>query len=135
MDRLTIGQMSKINNVSEQTLRYYDKIGILKPIEVDKFTGYRYYSMKQCARLDMIQYLKSLGMRLKDIEVQLKTCDTKLIKDFGRKSRNIDAEIEGLKHQKCTSKSRATMKDMNPHLPTVQSPLNTLKNGGYTATI
>ncbi|HBC32122.1 MAG TPA: MerR family transcriptional regulator [Clostridiales bacterium] len=101
MYRLTIGQMSKINNVSEQTLRYYDKIGILKPIEVDKFTGYRYYSMKQCARLDMIQYLKSLGMRLKDIEVQLKTCDTKLIKRFlEEKNRSIDSEIEALKNQK-----------------------------------
>lgn len=101
MDRLTIGQMSKINNVSEQTLRYYDRIGILKPIEVDKFNGYRYYSMKQCARLDMIQYLKSLGMRLKDIEVQLISCDTKLIKRFlEEKSRNIDAEIEALKNQK-----------------------------------
>lgn len=101
MDRLTIGQMSKINNVSEQTLRYYDKIGILKPIEVDKITCYRYYSMKQCATLDMIQYLKSLGMTLKDIEVQLKTYDTKLIKRFlEEKSRNIDAEIEELVHQK-----------------------------------
>lgn len=101
MDRLTIGQMSKINNVSEQTLRYYDKIGILKPIEIDKFTGYRYYSIKQCARLDMIQYLKSLGMQLKDIEVQLKTYDTKLIKSFlEEKSRSINAEIEALKHQK-----------------------------------
>jgi effector-binding domain-containing protein len=49
----------------------------------------------------MIQYLKSLGMQLKDIEVQLKTYDTKLIKSFlEEKSRSIDAEIEALKHQK-----------------------------------
>jgi DNA-binding transcriptional MerR regulator len=101
MDRLTIGQMSKINKVSEQTLRYYDRIGILKPIEIDKYTGYRYYSIKQCARLDMIQYLKSLGMLLKDIEVQLRTYDMKLIKSFlEEKSRSIDTEIQALKHQK-----------------------------------
>lgn len=136
MDRLTIGQMSKINNVSEQTLRYYDKIGILKPIEIDKFTGYRYYSIKQCARLDMIQYLKSLGMQLKDIEVQLKTYDTKLIKSFlEEKSRSIDAEIEALKHQKNALQRAISNYERYESSPlTVQSLLNILKNDGYTVT-
>ena len=60
MNKLTIGQMAQMNHVSEQTLRYYDKIGIFKPLEIDKQNGYRFYSIKQSARLDMIQYMKSL---------------------------------------------------------------------------
>ncbi|MEW9094252.1 MAG: helix-turn-helix domain-containing protein [Clostridiaceae bacterium] len=71
MERISIGKMAKLNNVSEQTLRLYDRKGLLKPCYIDKNTGYRYYNIKQCARLDMIQYMKSLGMPLKNIKAQL----------------------------------------------------------------
>lgn len=101
MNRLTIGQMAKLNHVSEQTMRYYDRLGILKPHEVDKDTGYRYYSIKQSARLDMIQYMKSLGMSLKDIMEHLKNCDIELIKNIlEQKKAQIDEQLEALKFQK-----------------------------------
>lgn len=101
MKKLTIGQMAQINGVSEQTLRYYDKIGLLKPVEVDKATGYRFYSIKQSARLDMIQYMQSLGMSLKDISVQLNNCDINLTKHvLVKKSEQIDKQIDSLKFQK-----------------------------------
>ncbi|MGD9569862.1 MAG: helix-turn-helix domain-containing protein [Sedimentibacter sp.] len=101
MNKLTIGQMAEINHISEQTLRYYDKIGILKPVVVDKQTGYRYYSIKQSARLDIIQYMKSLGMSLDEIKEQLKTMNIKLIKRIlEQKDKQIDNEINMLKNQK-----------------------------------
>jgi DNA-binding transcriptional MerR regulator len=101
MNKLTIGQMARVNGVSEQTLRYYDKIGLLKPVEVDKSTGYRFYSIKQSARLDMIQYMQSLGMSLNDISNQLKNCDVKLIKHvLEQKKLQIDKQIESLQYQK-----------------------------------
>ena len=40
---IKIGEMSKICNVSVQTLRYYDKIGLLKADKVEDSSGYRYY--------------------------------------------------------------------------------------------
>lgn len=55
---IKIGDFSKLNHVSIPTLRLYDEIGILKPIFIDKSTNYRYYSINQNARLDMIQYMK-----------------------------------------------------------------------------
>lgn len=101
MNKLTIGQMAEINHISEQTLRYYDKIGILKPVVVDKETGYRYYSIKQSARLDIIQYMKSLGMSLNEIKEQLKNMDVKLIKNIlAQKEQQIENEINMLKNQK-----------------------------------
>lgn len=101
MNKLTIGQMAEINHISEQTLRYYDKIGILKPVVVDKETGYRYYSIKQSARLDIIQYMKSLGMSLNEIKEQLKNMDVKLIKNIlTQKEQQIENEINMLKNQK-----------------------------------
>lgn len=101
MNRLTIGQMARLNKVSEQTLRYYDRLGILKPNTVDSKTGYRYYSIKQSARLDMIQYMKSLGMSLKDIAKHLKNCDIGLFKSIlGQKSIQIEKQLEVLKLQR-----------------------------------
>jgi len=42
-----IGDFSRISQVSVKTLRYYDEIGLLRPAQVDRFTGYRYYSVDQ----------------------------------------------------------------------------------------
>ncbi|WP_027955645.1 MerR family transcriptional regulator [Halobacillus kuroshimensis] len=64
----TIGQMSKLNNISVKTLRYYDDIGLFVPYEVDPQTGYRYYSMEQFKKLDMITFLKNMGVPLREIK-------------------------------------------------------------------
>ena len=50
----TIGQMSKASGLSADTLRYYDKVGLICPQVVDKETGYRYYSVKQLWLTDMV---------------------------------------------------------------------------------
>ena len=39
-----IGEFSKLTQVSVRMLRYYEKAGLLKPAEIDHFTGYRYYT-------------------------------------------------------------------------------------------
>lgn len=101
MDRLTIGQMAELNRISEQTLRLYDKLGLLKPSSVNKENGYRFYSIKQCARLDMIQHMKSMGMTLNNIKKLLDKKDVSLIKSILlQKSEGIDNEIKELKFQK-----------------------------------
>jgi len=62
-----IGEFSKLSHVTVKTLRYYDKIGLLKPTEVDRFTNYRYYSASQLPRLNRILALKGLGLSLDEI--------------------------------------------------------------------
>lgn len=62
-----IGDFSKITQVSIKALRYYDEIGLLKPVEVDRFTGYRFYSASQLPRLNRILALKDLGFTLEQI--------------------------------------------------------------------
>ena len=44
---LKIGDFSKLSRVSIRMLRHYDDIGLLKPAEIDEFTGYRYYQEEQ----------------------------------------------------------------------------------------
>lgn len=74
---LTIGQMAELNHVTTQTLRLYDREGVLKPEFQDCSNGYRYYHINQCATLDMIQTMKLCGMTLRQIERQLKNSSLK----------------------------------------------------------
>jgi len=64
---IRIGDFSRISQVPVSTLRYYDDVGLLKPIEVDRFTGYRYYVFDQLPRLNRILALKDLGFSLEEI--------------------------------------------------------------------
>src|SRR5690242_21163469 len=66
-----IGEFSKLVQVTVPTLRYYDQVGLLKPVQVDPFTGYRYYSADQLPRLHRILALKGLGFSLEQIAVVL----------------------------------------------------------------
>jgi DNA-binding transcriptional MerR regulator len=66
-----IGDFSKLSQVTVKTLRYYDELGLLKPVEVDRFTGYRYYSADQLPRLNRILALKDLGLSLEQIATLL----------------------------------------------------------------
>jgi DNA-binding transcriptional MerR regulator len=64
---LRISEFSRLTMVPAKTLRYYDDIGLLKPMHVDQWTGYRYYSVEQLPRLNRILALKALGLSLEQI--------------------------------------------------------------------
>ncbi len=68
LDKLSIGQMSKLKDVPIKTLRFYDEIGLFKPYEVDDITGYRNYTLEQIKKLDLILYLENIGIPLKEIK-------------------------------------------------------------------
>ena len=63
-----IGEFSNMTGLSVKTLRYYDDIDLFKPIDVDLFTGYRYYSTDQIYDLELINVLKSVGFSLEEIK-------------------------------------------------------------------
>jgi effector-binding domain-containing protein len=62
-----IGEFSRLSQVTVKTLRYYDRIGLLTPAEVDPSTNYRYYAAHQLRRLNRILALKGLGLSLDQI--------------------------------------------------------------------
>jgi DNA-binding transcriptional MerR regulator len=62
-----IGEFSKIAQVSGRLLRYYDRIGLFKPVRIDAESGYRYYSASQLPELNRILALKELGLTLDEI--------------------------------------------------------------------
>ena len=63
-----IGDFSKKTGLSIRTLRYYDEIDLFKPVEIDLFTSYRYYSEKQLEDLNIINDLKDCGFTLEEIK-------------------------------------------------------------------
>ena len=67
-----IGDFSQLGQVSVRMLRHYDKLGLLKPGQVDKWTSYRYYTLDQLPRLHRIIALKDLGLSLEQIGILLK---------------------------------------------------------------
>ncbi|EOO26611.1 multidrug ABC transporter [Bacillus cereus BAG1X2-3] len=66
--RFTIGEMAKMHNIAESTLRYYDEKGIFHPSIVDPQTNYRYYTIDQFSLLDTIKFLRQLNIPLKEIK-------------------------------------------------------------------
>lgn len=53
--------------MSCRLLRYYDELGLLKPAQLERDSGYRYYSASQLPRLNRILVLKELGLSLEEI--------------------------------------------------------------------
>jgi len=64
----TIGEFSMINKITTKTLRYYDRLGLLKPARVDDWTGYRYYTREQLGDIQEILHWKDLGFSLQEIQ-------------------------------------------------------------------
>jgi len=64
---LKIGEFSALTGISIHMLRNYDKIGLLKPQQIDCMNNYRFYGEKQIVRANHIQVLKSLGFSLNEI--------------------------------------------------------------------
>ncbi len=95
---LSIGEMAEINHTTVPTLRLYDRYGILHPAYTDPQSRYRYYDIKQNGRLDMIQYMKELGMGLREIREVFEKEDLNAIESILiRKREQTLAEIEQLK--------------------------------------
>ena len=63
----SIGEFATFCGLNVKTLRYYDEIGLLKPVKVDPFTKYRYYSDKQLDDVELIKTLKSCSVSLEEI--------------------------------------------------------------------
>ena len=70
---LSIGELARLRNVNVQSLRYYEKLGILVPAYINPENGYRYYSLEQIMILDTIILCIDLGIPLKDLKNYVNT--------------------------------------------------------------
>jgi len=66
---ITIQGFAKLCGCNTQTLRYYDRIGLLKPERVDEWTGYRYYEEEQALQFVKIKNLQQADFSIEEINV------------------------------------------------------------------
>lgn len=62
---LSIGQLARLSGVHVKSLRYYGRLGILRPAHVDPATGYRHYTLAQLRLVEAIALCVELGLPLK----------------------------------------------------------------------
>lgn len=68
-----VGELAEYFGVSKDTLRLYDKLGILSPKKNEE-NGYRVYNRADFICLDYVMRLRSLGMTLEDIKMMINDC-------------------------------------------------------------
>lgn len=66
--QLMIGKVASLYDITVQTLRHYDKIGLFRPEVINPETGYRYYSVLQLRKLEYILFLRQLELTLPEIQ-------------------------------------------------------------------
>ena len=68
---MKIGDFAQACGTKISVLRHYDKIGLLRPVYIDRFTEYRYYDRSQIAVFKRISELKAVGFSLAQIRQML----------------------------------------------------------------
>lgn len=95
----TISQTAQIANVTSETLRHYDRIGLLKPCKIDESSGYRYYSEHEIVRLNVIGALACMDLTLGKIKEILEASDFEKIIEFLKQAeKSVDKKISELKY-------------------------------------
>ena len=64
----TISKFARLRGIDINSLRYYERLGILIPAYTDPHTRYRYYTAEQLSILDMILLCINLGVPLKELK-------------------------------------------------------------------
>lgn len=96
---LKIGEVAKLNHISTNTLRYYDKIDLFKPAVTDD-NGYRYYEVKQLVDLDLILWLRMNGASVHEIRqiLEIKSLD-KVIDVLSSENIKLRDQIQKMQNQ------------------------------------
>lgn len=98
MKTYSISELARALGLSRSTLLYYDRIGLLAP-SGRTGSGYRYYSEKDCRRLERICQFREAGLTLKDILNVLSSGGKPGVKLLDLRMRENTASIVDLKNQ------------------------------------
>ena len=82
---MTIKEFASLCGCNAQTLRYYDKIDLLKPVKVDPWSGYRFYEKSQAVDFIKIKNLQAADFTIEEIKALLTLPDQQVYEAFDRK--------------------------------------------------
>ena len=113
VDYFTIGQLAQKCNVNIETIRFYERNGLLPPVPRNE-SGYRQFSPETVSQLQFIKNAKELGFSLKEIAVLLSlrfvphTSCAEVFRIAEEKMKDIDKKINELKRMKKALKTFAS---------------------------
>ena len=97
----SIGKAAELAGITTEALRHYDRIGLVRPSETNKWTKYRYYTEQDIIRLNVVVALRNMGIPLQNIRTMLDLDDIrKLIGEFDNALRQADEKIRRLQEAK-----------------------------------
>jgi DNA-binding transcriptional MerR regulator len=105
---LTIQEVSRRSGLSEPTLRYYEKIGLIEHVGRDESSGHRRYGAALVNRIEALACLRATGMSVHDMREYLRHLDdaaggagasaaAEMTALFERNVERLDAELERLR--------------------------------------
>lgn len=97
---MTIKEFASVCGCNAQTLRYYDKIDLLKPVKVDPWSGYRYYTKSQAIDFVKIKNLQSADFTIDEIKALLVMSDQQVDEAFDRKIAEQSQKLERIREIK-----------------------------------
>ncbi len=97
----SIGEAAKIVGVTAETLRHYDRIGLVKPGKKDDWTSYRYYDEQDIVLLNTVRALQIMNIPLKKIK-EILECDDfeQIIEYMDEAERKADEKIALIEYSK-----------------------------------
>ncbi|MDE3053354.1 MAG: heavy metal-responsive transcriptional regulator [Gemmatimonadota bacterium] len=123
---LTIGQLAEAGAVNAETIRYYERMELLRAPERTA-GGYRQYGPSELRRLRFIRRAKALGFSLAEIRelLALRVHDPR---SCGAVSRRVDVKIQGVEQRMREMRSMLrTLKRLRASCatgtPTVECPI------------
>lgn len=97
----TVGEAADIAETTSETLRHYDRIGLVRPGKKDEWTGYRLYSDQDIVRLNTVRALQMMDLSLKEIRQVLELDDLeKIISFLTEAEKKADRKIAALRRGK-----------------------------------
>ena len=110
---MTIKDFAALCSCSTQTLRDYDRIGLLWPAEVDAWTGYRYYKAEQAVDFVKIKNFQLAEFSIAEIRQLLKKSDQEIAEAFTQKIRLQEQKLARiLEIQRIYLKEKNTMEQI-----------------------
>ena len=97
----SVGEVAKTVHTTTETLRHYDRIGLVKPSKKDEWTNYRYYTEQDIVRLNTVRALQLMDLSLQEIKKILEYDDLEKIVDFlVQAEKKADEKIATLQYSK-----------------------------------
>lgn len=120
----SIGEAAKAVHTTTETLRHYDRIGLVKPSKKDEWTKYRYYTDQDIVLLNTVRALQLMDLPLQEIKRVLEYDDLeKIVAFLSQAEKKADEKIAALQYSK--SKIQLAKTDYERKLQVRKNPRGT----------